>query len=199
MRIRLACSAAIGSGSIQSSRSKIIVVAALGLLASLVVLAWPRDAKQPLLHLVVVRRVTENGKPIVVFRVKVSDGRRIQITGATRIVNGETEAQNRLDPTWGGLWTLSHGSPLGNPATGRNEFYVCEPTNSTVWQMRVYVSFEEPNFLKRVSYMPNMYRVMRKTLKEPALRATKVAWNTFYSVGQRQLDSDFITNTVAVR
>lgn len=146
---------------------KIIFVAGVMLLASLAIWFWPRDSRQPLLRLVVVRRIKESGKPIVVLRVKVADGRRIQIGGACRLINGEPQEPNRTDQTWGGLWTLAHGSPLGNPTTGRNEFYVCEPTNASVCQMRINVSFEEPSFFKRVSFMPTMYRTFRKTLNEP--------------------------------
>lgn len=176
-------------------RRKIIFVAGVMLLAFLAIWLWPRDSRQPLLRLVVVRRIKESGKPLVVLRVKVADGRRIQLTGACRLIDGQPEESNRTDQTWGGLWTLSHGSPLGNPTTGRNEFYVCEPTNASVWQMRIYVSFEEPSFFKRVSHMPTMYRTFRKTLNEPVLRSAKGAWGTFYSAGQKVVDSDFITNT----
>ena len=92
---------------------------------------------------------------------------------------------------------LSHGSPLGDPNTGRNEFYVCEPANATVWQMRVVVGFEEPSFFKRLSFMPGMYRTVHKELNQPVLRSAKAAWGTFYSAGRQELESDLITNSVS--
>jgi hypothetical protein len=180
-----------------SRRRNIIILAGLAVLACLVIWFWPREPTQPLLHLTVVRRVKENGKPVVVLRVKVADGRRIQIRGACRIIDGKPQESNPTDQTWGGLWTLSHGSPLGDPNTGRNEFYVCEPTNATVWRMRVNVEFEEPSFFKRFSCMPGMYRNLHKGLNQPVLRSAKMAWDTFYSAGQQELDSDLIANNVS--
>lgn len=179
-----------------SLRRKIIFVAGAALLVCLAIWFWPRDSSQPLLRLVVVRRIIESGKPVVVFRVKVADGRRLQIGGACRIINGKPEWPSQTDPTWGGLWTVSHGSPLGDGRTGRNEFYVCEPTNATVWQMRVNVEFEEPSFFKRLSYMPDMYRNVHRIWKQPVLLSARAAWGTFYSAGQQQLESELITNTM---
>jgi hypothetical protein len=146
-----------------------------------------------LLHLQLVRQTQELGQPVAVFRVHVSDRRRIQIVGAARIVGEEKLTEVPSDQTWGGLWTRSHGAAWGDPSKGRNEFYVGQPTNAPVWRLWVGVSVEEPSPFKRAKMMPGLWSTMRSAHRS-VLQATRDAWSAFYSVGSQELVSDLITN-----
>ena len=88
--------------------------------------------------------------------MQVADRRRIQLTGARRIVGERMLAEVPSDPTWGGLWTRSHGAAWGAPSKGREEFYVGQPTNAPVWRLWVKVSLEEPSVFKRAERMPEV-------------------------------------------
>jgi hypothetical protein len=145
------------------------------------------------LHLRLLRQTQELGQSLAVFRVQVSDRRRIQIVGAARMVDEKKLTEVPSGQTWGGLWSRSHGAAWGDASTGRNEFYVGQPTNAPVWRLWVSVSVEEPSLLKRAKLMAGLWPTMRSArLSMP--QAARAVWGAFYSVGHQELVSELITN-----
>jgi hypothetical protein len=172
----------------------LVAVGVVTLVTGLAFCLWPGVQSQPLLHLQLVRQTQELGQSAAVFRVQVSDRRRIQIVGAGRMVDEKKLTEVPSDPTWGGLWTRSHGAAWGDPSTGRNEFYVGQPTNAPVWRLWVSVSMEEPSLFKRARMMPSLWSVMRNDNHRSVPQAARDVWGAFYSVGRQELVSDLITN-----
>src|SRR5579864_9080115 len=100
----------------------VAVLAALILVVGLTWFLWPRNVSRPLLRLKVVRQTVEQGKSVVFFRIEVADRRRIQITGAERVVSDVAESswQGERDSrgfplVTVGFWAPSQGSPTGDP------------------------------------------------------------------------------------
>lgn len=162
----------------------VIVLGVLGLLA------WPRASDAPLLQLKLVRQTVEQGKPVAYFKVLVGDRRRIQITGAEKIIGDTVDEcwaeQQRLFGPNAGFWAPSQVCPTGDPAKGKTEFGVVVPTNAAVWNLRVSVIMETPNQVERIRRMPEAWRSITTSFHVSKPRAAWVVWNAFYNIGAGQ-------------
>ncbi len=173
------------------------------LIGSAVFLLAHSSSPQPF-RLRIVRRATDQGKPVVYFRVEGGGHLRIQITNVERIVRENVEGRYlEFDPPKGSatvrpdFWAPSQGSPTGDPIHGRNEFGVVVPTNAPVWKLRVMILFETSS-LDRIKSMPSLWRSLRSS-GSSFVQSTHATWTAFYDGGQQTLESEPITNTVAAR
>jgi hypothetical protein len=184
------------------------ILAAVALAISLAWFFWPRHINGPLLRLKIVRQTVEQGRPVVFFRVEVADHRRIQITGAEKVLGNVTERSWDEEKDSRGLpkvakdfWAPSLGSPTGNPKIGRKQFGVQAPTNAPIWKLRVTIAMEEPDPFKRISIMPGLWKweLTIPSHNKSKVRTAWEVWNAFYDIGSQTTESDPITNTVPVR
>jgi len=65
-----------------------VVLAVLAVAVDLAWSFWPRDTEAAVLRLKIVKQTTEQGKPVVFFRVEGAQGQRIRMGRVWRILEG---------------------------------------------------------------------------------------------------------------
>lgn len=150
----------------------LLVIVGLGLAGGLVFLFW-RQSAQPL-HIKVVRRAVEYGKPVAFFRVEGNGGRRILITEVERVMEDETSVKDFLlsSPF------IALGS-FGDPGKSRKEFSMPTPPQTRVWKLRVTVKAEMP-ISRRFKLELKTWKMMRAS-GNSVWEATRSTLNVFYA------------------
>jgi len=183
----------------RTRRTAITIAAVLLAACLLYFLVLPANPKTSSPRLRVVRHVAEGGREIVFFRVELADSRRVQICGAEKIIGDKVEspfvegsfpmqvAQN--------FWAASQAWPMGDFRRGRQEFGVLAPTNTIVWKFRVRVCISMPRSSAWLTTMQKDWMAQRRR-GISFLKATRDTWNTFYSMGTEEIESECITNSV---
>jgi len=157
---------------------------------------WLRGTNQPLLSLKIVKQGQVFAKPVVFFRLEVTDRRKMGIAGVDWVA-GDTESKlNQLATNSSAFRTESEGWFPGNIASDQKDFGVFAPKYPVIWKLRVRVGMEEPSPLKRLAYMPSLWKAYKQRKNESLLAATRHAWNTHYFIW-KQIESDWITNSVS--
>jgi hypothetical protein len=188
-----------------SGRAVMIVLGFLALIGALTCLFWSHKSRPSASRLSILRQGSENGRPVVFFRVQVPDQRRIMIVGAERVIREKAEEAFQLDPfrspplqrVTSSFWSTSTPNPGFEPEKGRKEFGVLAPWNDPVWKLRVTLAIEPPSLTKRFRYLRSDWSIYRSR-GSSFFVATWAAWNAFHSTGQEVLESDFITNAIFV-
>jgi hypothetical protein len=181
-------------------RTLLLVIVGLGLGCGILFLFWRQSAQS--LHLRIVRRAVEQGKPVVFFRVEGVENRWVAINDVFKIEGDKIEGT--LVEETGGLlarapdfWAPSQAEiPLADMHAGRKEFGVTAPTNVPAWRLRVAVVIEDPHSFMRFRTLFSMWR-LAGTESAKSMRATAASvWNATYT-RPIIIESNPITNTVA--
>jgi hypothetical protein len=196
-------------------RTILLIIVGFMLACGLALLFGPKNSKQPQVRLRIVRRLTEQGRPVVFFRLDGDANLRILIHGVEKV--GGDSLEGRYDSpvgskdVWGPLmqefgsagqdnfWAPSHQLSQW-PMVGRN-FGVRALTDVPIWKLRVTATMSVPSHLGALEAMPTMWSFCRshgRTLSQIA----GIAWHMGYSgytgiFETNVIESDFITNGVA--
>jgi len=180
------------------------VACALALVSGLAWFLWPLNTAHPHFRLTIVGHAIEAGKPIVVFQVELADRRRIKIIDVVKVMGEETEEPLELDNAHpGGLkpvasfWAPSQHWPIGDPALARKPFAVTVPTNAPNWRLSVGLVFENPNRLERFKAKIGIWRMLRRN-GSSLYAATRASWRVFEPEGSESVESELITNPIAM-
>lgn len=161
------------------------VSAALTVMVTMALWLWLQQAEASL-ELKIVRQTLENGKPIAYFRVVGCRGRRIQI--------GEIEqlAPDRI-LQWADLLAV-----FRDPNTaGRRNLRLVAPTDVPVWKLRLTVHIEQSSWVERFKTALDQWRALRGK-RYTVARSLKEIWRTPVFSESRSVQSDWITNSVAI-
>jgi hypothetical protein len=197
-----------------------LIIMGLGLVGGLTLLLWLWQSDETKVFLKTVRWGTDQGRPVVFFKLEGAKGRRILIGNVERVVNQVNEgpfegihlfdasrtADPSVEPSWKtghpGIWTptenfwpSSQPWPLHDPKKGRREFALLALTNGQSWNVRVTVNVERVSLGERISNMPRFWKPLRQA-KYSLWRAAWSAWNTFYQFDSYVVESATITNAV---
>jgi hypothetical protein len=141
------------------------------------------------------RRTKLEGRPLVVFRVEVADGRRMQVSGIQmrKGYRGESYsgATSSADPI---AWSSSQVWPIEKTFNHGHEFGVYPPAGVAIWKLDVTVDTESPKWSVRYQNMARVWKGLRKGGVN-AYDSMRVVWNTFYTELRHQVETEPVTST----
>lgn len=181
-----------------------LIGVAVGMVVEVGLLVWPEyspvDPSARDVRLSIIKRIQQQGKEFVVFRLDVLDKRRVCIQEFT-ILGEKAERPRSYSQLWGekverplmhsDLWSGAAKSPTDFTFSGSVTFGVACPTNLPVWRLRLSIQVENSHRWKSIWGKWNTLRISGKSLSS----ATSEAWHHFYTQWYEQPESDPITNT----
>lgn len=194
----------------------LVVVIGLALAGGVVLVLWSKKSDQPV-HLKIVRMGTEQGKPVVFFRVEGDANLRILIHAVEKVTRAGLDGRYDLPVISKDVWAPGQLQEWGEVA-GQDDFWapsqtphwafagqdfgVLAPTNVPIWKLRVTATKSVPSRLGAFKAMPRMWSFCTSKGR-PLSQIAKITWKMGFSgytgiFETNVFESEPITNALAI-
>jgi hypothetical protein len=155
---------------------------------------WTKPSKPPQVRILIVRRVIEQGKEMVFFRIIGPDDKRARISQIVPVSETSVPPSSMANV----LETIkaeASGRVLASKLTAEpgRSFGERAPTGATVWKVRVTVRANVSTF-RRLQLLPSAMLRMTRTAGSPLWKDIWITWDGFFD--SWVFDSEPITNSV---